>query len=289
MIRGGFLGEEDRKKLIALARDGSATSRVTRRANTLVLLDTGWSPCEVAAALLLDDDTIRGWRKLFEQRGIEGLTSFDMGGSTGFLSAAQEDDLSSWVAKTLPRTTRQVGAWIEAEFALVYESRSGLIALLHRLGLEYHKPNVIPRKLNEAFSIGVEAIDQRPASVNEAAPIVERGVGFVALRDRSGAFDPAHGLAQIFPRIRLGCSRARVAQIAARIQNGLDRIGVERKLPRKFAQPQPGSQMGGHLQPALALRNCRLTAFVQELGTGSAAEIDRVRIDTGEVHSNARH
>jgi hypothetical protein len=24
---------------------------------------------------------------------------------------------------------------------------SGLIALLHRLGLEYHKPNAIPRKL----------------------------------------------------------------------------------------------------------------------------------------------
>jgi hypothetical protein len=31
--------------------------------------------------LLMDDDTIRGWHKLFEQRGIEGLTSFDMGGS----------------------------------------------------------------------------------------------------------------------------------------------------------------------------------------------------------------
>src|SRR5271170_4583605 len=38
---------------------------------------------------------------------------------------------------------------IEQEFGLVYESRSGLIALLHRLGLEYHKPNVIPTKLDE--------------------------------------------------------------------------------------------------------------------------------------------
>ena len=49
----------------------------------------------------------------------------------------------------MPRTTRQVGAWIEQHFGLVYESRSGLIALLHRLGLDYHKPNVIPRKLDE--------------------------------------------------------------------------------------------------------------------------------------------
>ena len=49
MIRGGFLGEEDRNKLIALARDGAAASRMTRRANALVLLDDGWSCREVAS------------------------------------------------------------------------------------------------------------------------------------------------------------------------------------------------------------------------------------------------
>src|ERR1700693_6228808 len=150
MIRGCFLSEEDRNKLIALARDGSVASRVTRRANALVLLDDGWSCQEVAAALLLNDDTIRGWHKLFEQRGIAGLTGFDMGGSASFLSAAQEDALKTFVNATLPRSTRHVGAWIEREFGLVYESRSGLIALLHRLGLEYHKPNVIARKLDVA-------------------------------------------------------------------------------------------------------------------------------------------
>jgi transposase len=148
MIRGGFLTGEDRGKLVALARDGSAAARVTRRANALVLLDGGWSCQEVADALLMNDDTIRGWHKLFEQRGIEGLTSFDMGGSAGFLSAAQEDALKAFVGATLPRSTRQIGAFIEREFGLVYESRSGLIALLHRLELEYHQPEVISRKLN---------------------------------------------------------------------------------------------------------------------------------------------
>jgi transposase len=72
-----------------------------------------------------------------------------VGGSAGFLSSAQEDALKAFVSATLPRTTHQVGAFIVREFGLVYESRSGLIALLHRLGLEYHKPDVIPRKLNE--------------------------------------------------------------------------------------------------------------------------------------------
>src|SRR5580704_6824055 len=115
MIRGGFLNAEDRDQLIALARDGSAASRMTRRANALVLLDDGWSCQQVADALLLNADTIRDWHKLFEQRGIEGLTSFDVGGSTGFLSAAQEDALKAFVGATLPRTTRQVGAFIARE------------------------------------------------------------------------------------------------------------------------------------------------------------------------------
>jgi transposase len=114
--------------------------RVTRRANALMLLDGGWSCQEVADALLMNDDTIRGWHKLFEQRGIEGLTSFDVGGSAGFLSAAQEHALQAFVGTTPPRSTRQIGDFIEREFGLVYESRSGLIALLHRLELEYHQP-----------------------------------------------------------------------------------------------------------------------------------------------------
>jgi len=56
--------------------------------------------------LLLNDDTIRGWFKLFEQRGIEGLISFDVGGSASFLSAAQEAALKVFVSATLPRSTR---------------------------------------------------------------------------------------------------------------------------------------------------------------------------------------
>jgi len=150
MIRAHFLSPEDRADLIALARDGSTAHRLARRANALVLLDDGWSCENVAGALLLDDDTIRGWHGLFVSEGLEGLTRFEAGGSAGQLSGEQQEKLKAWVAAVLPRTTRQVGAWIEKEFGVLYEGRSGLIALLHRLGLEYHKPNVIPRKLNEA-------------------------------------------------------------------------------------------------------------------------------------------
>jgi len=67
-------------------------------------------------------------------------------GGTAFLSPAQEMALKAFVTASLPRNTRQIGAFIEKEFGIVYESRSGVIALLHRLRLVYHKPEVIPRR-----------------------------------------------------------------------------------------------------------------------------------------------
>jgi transposase len=149
MIRARFLSPEDRANLIALARDGSAAHRLARRANALVLLDDGWSCEKVAAALFLDDDPICKWHGLFVGEGLEGLMRFEAGGSACQLNDEQQDKLKAWVGAVLPRTTRQIGAWIEKEFGYVYAGRSGLIALLHRLELEYHKPTVIPRKLNE--------------------------------------------------------------------------------------------------------------------------------------------
>jgi hypothetical protein len=61
---------------------------------------------------------------------------------------AQQDKLKSWIAETLPGTTRAVGAWIETECGVIYESRCGLIALLHRLGMEHRKPKAVSSKVD---------------------------------------------------------------------------------------------------------------------------------------------
>ena len=148
MIRPGFLDTASRQDLIELARDGSAAHRLARRANALVLLDDGMSCAAVAKVLLLDDDTIRSWHQLYAEEGIEGLASFGYEGSACRLSEVQQDRLKAWITETLPRTTREVGAWIETECGIAYQSRSGLIALLHRLEMEHRKPQAVSRKLD---------------------------------------------------------------------------------------------------------------------------------------------
>ena len=148
MIRPGFLDSESRQDLIELMRDGSVAHRLARRANALVLLDDGMSCEAVAKVLYLDDDTIRTWHRLYQEDGIEGLASFGYEGGVCRLTAEQQDRLTAWITEMLPRTTREVGAWIARECGIEYEGRSGLLALLHRLGMEHRKPKAISRKLD---------------------------------------------------------------------------------------------------------------------------------------------
>ena len=77
------------KTSIELSRDGSAAHRLTRRANALVLLDDGMSSAASARVLLIDDDTIRSWYRLYQEDGIEGLASFSYDGGARRLTGAQ--------------------------------------------------------------------------------------------------------------------------------------------------------------------------------------------------------
>ena len=60
---------------------------------------------DVAKVLLLDDDTVRTWHRLYEAEGIEGLADFGCERSACRLSDAHQDKLKAWITKTLPRTT----------------------------------------------------------------------------------------------------------------------------------------------------------------------------------------
>lgn len=140
-----FLGERERQELLKIARDGLEEHRVARRANAVLLLDKGWSYGEVAEALLLDDSTIRDWRKAYGEGGLDNLVMFDLKGGFCALTADQVEELRVWATQALPGSTAEVGAFVKARFCIDY-GRSGLIKLLARIGFVWRKPEAIPAK-----------------------------------------------------------------------------------------------------------------------------------------------
>src|SRR5580704_9512408 len=210
MIRPGLLDSESRDELIELARDGLAEHRLARRANALVLLDKGMSCQSVAEALLLDNDTIRTWYQLYREDGIEGLASFGHEGGACRLTVAQQDKLKAWIAETLPRTTREVGAWIAAECGIEYQTRSGLIALLHRLGMEHRKPKAISSKLDPA---------KQAAFIKGYEDLMNR-----IFADEAVIFaDAAHPTHAVRP---VGCWAPKKVAVAVEQSSGRDRLNI---------------------------------------------------------------
>ena len=149
MIKGNFLSAVERKALRQTVRRPSEGAGVARRANAILLLDDGWSCAQISKVLYLDDDTVRTWYKQYRLGGFDLLITFDWKGGTSLLCSQQKDSLCAFLEGRLCRDTRQIRAFIEADFGVIY-SQAGCSKLLHRLGYEYKKPKKLPPCSDEA-------------------------------------------------------------------------------------------------------------------------------------------
>ncbi|MGH6800489.1 MAG: winged helix-turn-helix domain-containing protein [Methylocella sp.] len=97
----------------------------------------------------MDDDTIRYWHELDQEKGLTWLAGFGDKGRVCEMTAMEQAALKEWVAETLPHTTTAAGEWIERTCGINY-TRFAIIKLLKRLGMEYRKPKALPGKLDPA-------------------------------------------------------------------------------------------------------------------------------------------
>ena len=103
MIRSNFLTTADRLELLSCEKYQREDHRVARRANALLLLDTGMSCSQIAKVLFLDDDTVRSWH---EQYLVEDWDTFAYDGWKGGqsrMTTAQEVDLRAWLEERFCR------------------------------------------------------------------------------------------------------------------------------------------------------------------------------------------
>ena len=149
MLRGGFLSAKERTALQAVMRHPSEIHGVARRANAILLLDDGWNCAKVAEALYLDDDRVRTWFKRYQAGGLDEMKVFDWKGRSGDLSRERMAELSARLGERLMRDSGEVAAYIAARWGVVY-GHSGCMALLHRLGFEYRRPESLPARSDEA-------------------------------------------------------------------------------------------------------------------------------------------
>lgn len=153
---------EEIKQLHRLCKE----RRFADRLKAVLLLDDGYSCVEVGKILLLDDDTVRGYRSVYLNKGAASLLTDNNKGSVSFLNSKQLDALQDHITENTYMDSKGIVAWIEKEFKIRY-SCSGINELLKRLGFVYKKPVLTPCKANaekqEEFVRGYKELKEKLA------------------------------------------------------------------------------------------------------------------------------
>lgn len=134
--------------------------RSAYKINCIILLGSGWTLEEVKDALLLDEETLRGYIQKYESGGLDALLKVEYKGSEPQLSVVQIQKLCKVLDTKIFLTTKSVIDYIKKEFNIIY-SLSGMRDLLHRLNYEYKKPKLVPGNPdNEAQEIFIEQYEE---------------------------------------------------------------------------------------------------------------------------------
>ncbi|MBK9714989.1 MAG: winged helix-turn-helix domain-containing protein [Kouleothrix sp.] len=105
--------------------------RVAERLHAILLLDGGQHAQSVCTILRIHVNTRKRWVKIFVTGGEEALTTLNYVGGDGNLTAAQHQQLITWLDAEL-RSTAEAIAWVEEQFGVSYTD-SGMVKLLKRL------------------------------------------------------------------------------------------------------------------------------------------------------------
>ena len=142
---GKLLTEKQREELLRELRL-ERFRRYADRIRVILLLDQGKTYKSIASYLFIDEATIANYRKRYKKGGLEGLID-DYGGRKSMLTEEELTILDSELQGKIFLTTDAIIAYTKKRFGVEY-SRSGMTALLHRMGFSFKKPKRVPGKAN---------------------------------------------------------------------------------------------------------------------------------------------
>ncbi len=167
---------------------GSKKRKEADRLKAVYLLGSGWKISAVREALLLSEDTIRGYYNNYKQEGLDGLLKSKYSGRQSEMTSSEKEALFLHLESVTYQRVSDIILYVAKEFDIVY-SDSGMRLILKELGFVYKKPEKIPYKVNkqsqEAF---IKAYKSLKNTVDK-----EDGLYFMDTTHPEHNAVPAHG------------------------------------------------------------------------------------------------
>jgi transposase len=126
------LTNDERKILKQYQRNVSERSSYVK-VTTILLLDKGLAPIEIADYLGIDSSTIYRYSKSYHQDGLDKYTSTDYKGYWGLLSSHQIAELRNELNTNLYIESKAIALWINTRWGIEYTAQA-VVDLLNRIG-----------------------------------------------------------------------------------------------------------------------------------------------------------
>lgn len=139
-----FLTKDDARRLVQLHARTKKRNEADR-IKSLLLLDKGWTYAAIKEALLLDESTVRRYRDIYLDGGIDAVLKTGFLGGKCRLTDMQKDQLYQHLCAVTYTESADIRAYVEQTFHVRY-SISGIKALLYSIGMSYKKPKLVPAK-----------------------------------------------------------------------------------------------------------------------------------------------
>ena len=160
------LSQKEREDIIRMHRL-CKKRKFADRLKAILLLGDGFSCIEVGRILLLDDDTVRGYRSQYLNQGAESLLADNNKGTSSQLNAIQLNLLESHLEVNTYTASKGIIVWISENFNITY-TPSGITSLLKRMGFVYKKPVLTPCKADvEKQKVFVEEYQELKNNLNQ--------------------------------------------------------------------------------------------------------------------------
>jgi transposase len=141
----GFTLTQDEIAGLRAAHRRRKDKRLADRIKAVVLLGTGWTVAATAEALLLDEDTVRGYGQKYQHGGIATLLTMCYQGSQPKLDCNHLEALDQHLQEKTYTRVQDIVAYVENTFGISYTVQ-GMTDLLKRLDYVYKKPKQLPGK-----------------------------------------------------------------------------------------------------------------------------------------------
>ena len=132
----------ERESLKRYQRNVSERSAYVK-VTTIILLDKGLEPIEIADYLGIDSSTVYRYSNSYKQDGLNKYLTTDYKGYWGLLSSHQIAELRNELNTNLYIDSKAIVLWIKTRWNIDYTPQ-GVVDLLNRIGFTYKQTKQIP-------------------------------------------------------------------------------------------------------------------------------------------------